>query len=235
MKSVLVVAASLFIAATPALAQQVTAPDLGEILVTSNRQNVRYAQQERPVVGLRRQADSAVMQMSISSESRDAAVRKREIHSMLASALDRAAAAQIELVTGPYELTPVTKATYQELPQYNGGRADTSQVSLMIKTKLAGSAVAAQQRLEAFVKSLPRSDRGAVDHGSGITLTIINPDQYREAIIKAVAEHARRHASFFGDNYAVRVDGIDGQVLWSQVTSTDVFLYIPYRFAVVPK
>jgi hypothetical protein len=235
MKSVLVVAASLFIAATPALAQQVTAPDLGEILVTSNRQNVRYAQQERPVVGLRRQADSAVMQMTISSESRDAAVRKREIHSMLASALDRAAAAQIELVTGPYELTPVTKATYQELPQYNGGRADTSQVSLMIKTKLAGSAVAAQQRLEAFVKNLPRSDRGAVDHGSGITLTIINPDQYREAIIKAVAEHARRHASFFGDNYAVRVDGIDGQVLWSQVTSTDVFLYIPYRFAVVPK
>lgn len=235
MKSVLVAAASFFIATSPVVAQQVTAPDLGEILVTSTRQNLRYAQQDRPVVGLRRQADSAVMQITISSESRDAAVRKREIHTMLAAALDRAAVAQIDLVTGPYELTPVTKATYQVLPHYSAGRADTSQVSLMIKTKLTGSAVAAQQRLEAFVKNIPRSDRGAVDHGAGITLTIVNPDQYREAIIKAVAEHARRHASFFGDEYAVRVDGIDKQVLWSQVSGTEVFLYIPYRFVVAAK
>ncbi len=235
MKCTFVVAACLFLAAGPVFAEQSTEPELGEILVTSTRQNLSYASEGRPIVGLRRQADSAVMQISISSESRDAAVRKREIHSMLAAALDRAPAAQIELVTGPHVLTPVTKATYQELPHYSAGRPDTSQVTVMIKTRLGGSVASAKQRLEAFVKSIPRTDRGAVDISGGITLTILNPDQYRESIIKLVAENVRRYASFFGEGYAVRVDGIDGQVMWSQITGTDVFLYIPHRFAIVPK
>ncbi len=235
MKMVFVVAAVLFSAVASAFAEQSTEPELGEILVTSTRQNFSYASEGRPIVGLRRQADSAVMQITLSSESRDAAVRKREIHSMLAAALDRAPAAQIELVTGPHVLTPMTKANYQELPHYGAGRPDTSQVSVMIKTRLGGSVVAARQRLEAFVKAIPRSDRGAIDMNGGITLTIINPDQYRETIIKMVAENVRRYASFFGDGYAVRVDGIDGQVQWSQVTGSEVFLYIPHRFAIVPK
>jgi hypothetical protein len=220
---------------TPATAQQANAPELGEVVVTSNRLNARYAQENRPVIGLRRQADSAVLQVAISSDARDEATRKREIHAMLVSAIDRAAAAGIELVTGGFELSPVTKANYQELPFVGAGRVDTSQVFLMIKAKLAGSAVAAQQKLDTFVKGVPRSGRGAIDKTGVLTLTIVNPDQYRETIVKLVAENARHQASIFGPDYAVQVSGVDGQVFWSQVSGTDVFLYVPYRYTIVPK
>lgn len=218
-----------------AFAQDASAPGLGEIVVTSNRQNARYAQQDRPVVGLRRQADSVVMSVAVLSDTREEAVRKREINTVLLSALDRAAAAGVEMVTGPFELRPVTKANYQTLPLSSAGRIDTSQANVMIKAKLAGSADATEKRLEAFIKSIPKEGRGAMEQRGGVTLTIINPDQYRDSIVKLVADNARHYAEIFGPNYAVQVSGIDGQISWSQVSDTEVFLYVPYRYTIVPK
>jgi hypothetical protein len=234
-RSYLFLVPSLAVIAVPASAQNAKAPALGEVIVTGNRLNAGYAQENRPVIGLRREADSAVRMISFSSDSRDEATRKKEIHTMLAAAMDRAAAAGVELVVGNFELTPVTKANYQELPLVWAGRVDTSKADVMVKVKLAGSTTSADQRIDAFVKSLSRSGRGAIDATGGLTLTIINPDQYRDAIVKLVAEDARSRAAIFGPDYAVQVSGIDGQIFWSQVSGTDVFLYIPYRYTVVPK
>ena len=227
--------ALLATAAVPAFAQNAGTPGLGEVVVTGNRLNARYAQQDRPVVGLRRQADAAVLQLSIASDSRDPETRKREIHAILLAALDRAAAAGLDLVTGGFELTPVTKASYQDLPLVSAGRVDTSQATLMVKVKLAGSITAAEQRLDAFIKSVPRTGRGTIDKVGGLSLTIVNPDQYRDAIVQLVADNARHYAAMFGPDYAVQASGVDGQVSWSQVSGTDVFLYVPYRYTIVPK
>lgn len=236
MKPALFLAATILgAAAVPALAQEANTPGLGEVAVTSNRNNARYAEQNRPVVGLRRQADSAVVQVSFSSDSRDEATRKREIHAMLLAALERSAASGVELVTGNFELTPVTKKTYMDLPLSSAGRVDTSQATVMIKVKLSGSASAAEQTINAFIKDIPRTGRGTVDKTGSLTLTIVNPDQYRDAIVALVADNARRYAAMFGADYGVQVNGIDGQVAWSQVGGTEVFLYIPYRYTIVPK
>ncbi len=62
-------------------AQQVSAPGLGEAVVTASRSSAPYAQQDRPVVGLRRRADSVVTVVDFNSDSRDAETRKREISS----------------------------------------------------------------------------------------------------------------------------------------------------------
>lgn len=234
MKRAIFLTAMILGATAPASAQESASSGLGEVIVTANRGNARYAQQDRPVVGLRRAADSAVMQVSFSSDSRDVAVRKSEIHAMLAAALDRGTAAGVELVTGNFDVTPVTKANYQELPFVSSGRVDTSQAIVMLKVKMAGSVNAASQRLSAFIKAVPRNGRGAIEQTGVLTLTIVNPDQYRDAIVKLVADQAKQYAAIFGRDYAAQVTGIDGQVAWSQVSSTDVFLYVPYRFSIVP-
>jgi hypothetical protein len=234
-RSYFLLAATLAALCVPTHAQTTKGPALGEVIVTGNRLNAGYAQENRPVIGLRRQADSAVRTISFSSDSRDEATRKKEIHTMLAAAMDKAAAAGVELVVGNFELTPVTKANYQEMPLNWAGRPDTSKVDVMVKVKLAGSTVAAGTRIDGYVKGLSRNGRGAIDQGGGLTLTIVDPDQYRDDIVKLVAEDARSRAAIFGGDYAVQVSGIDGQVFWSQVSGTDVFLYIPYRYTVVPK
>lgn len=234
-RRILVGLAILAISGCPAIAQQSSESEIGEVVVTANRLNGKYAKENRPVIGLRRQADSAAMQVAVSSDARELETRKREIYAVLGSAIDRAPAAGIELVTGNFELMPVTKANFTELPFIGAGRVDTSQVILMIKVKLSGSSAAAEQRLKAFIKSVLGSGRGGIEKSGDVTLTIINPDQYRDAIVRQVAETARQQAAIFGPDYAVQVSGIDGQVFWSQISSTDVFLYVPYRYTIVPK
>lgn len=219
--------------ATPA--QDANAPPLGEVVVTANRLNAPYSVPNRPVVGLRRRADSAVMRLTISSDSRDEADRTREIQAMLAAALDRAGPAGVELVIGSFELVPVTQANYRTLPLLPGGRVDTSRVELMLKVKLTGTAADAQKRLTDFAAALPNTGRGVVEPAYGVTLTIVNPDQYRDQIVQLVADSARKYSAMFGADYGVQVSGIDGQIAWSQVSPTEVFLYIPYSYTVVPR
>ena len=234
MKPAYGIAAALLAIAAPPLAAQ-DGGGLGEVVVTANRTNIRYFQQERPVVGLRRQADGAVIAVSISSDSRDEATRKKEIHAVLLAALGRAAAAGVEFVSGSYQLEPVTKANFTELPFQWAGRADTSKVDLLVKVKLAGSAVAAEKRLTDFIKAVPRSDRGVIDKTGSLTLTIVDPDKYREQVIKLVAEEAAHNAAIFGPEYRYNISGIDAQLSWSQVSSTEVFLYLPYRYTIYPR
>lgn len=229
------VVAAAALAASAGFAQSKDPSGLGEILVGANRNSVPYAQNDRPVVGLRRRADAAVMVLTISSDSRDEAVRKQEIHTVLLSTIDKAAAAGLEVVWGSVQLLPVTKANYTGWPLYGAGRADTSQVSVLIKGKLDGGASDTQVRLHTFVRGIKGSGRATIGYNGTIQLTVVNPDQYRSAIISLVAEDARQTAALFGPNFTFNVTGIDGQVAWSQVSPSDVFLYIPYRYVIFPK
>ena len=228
-------AVTLALVAPAALAQSAEPSGLGEVTVSSNRSNAPYAQQDRPVIGLRRQADSAVMPLYISSDTRDAATRTQEIYTVLLAAMDKAKAAGFELVSGGIPIQPVTRENYKLLPMQSAGRVDTSMVQLLVKARLQGSAEATQMRLQAFVSSLNGSGRATVSGGGGISLTVINPDQYRDEIVRLVAEEAKRNAAIFGPEFTVSLTGIDQQLAWSQVSSSEVFLYIPYRFSIIPK
>lgn len=219
---------------TPLSAQD-GGPGLGEVVVTAHRSSQPYYRQDRPVVGLRRQADSAAWTIRISSDSRDEAERKRDIQAVLAAAMDRAAAEQVELVTGDFELVPLTREYAANLPYSGAGRPDTSQVTVRAKVRLTGSVTDAQRRIDAFVSKIPRKGRALLEADRGFSLTIIDPDQYRGAIVKAVADHATKQAAAFGLDYRVTVTGLDEQVAWSQVSGTEVFLFLPYDFTIVAK
>lgn len=207
----------------------------GEVVVTGQRASADYLSDEQTVVGLRRPADSAIQPVKFTSDSRDEAVRKREIHAMIAAAIGRADAVGVELVTGEFELTKVTAANYRDLVFAGGGRPDTSEISVFVKAKLAGSVGSAQSRIDNFIKAVPAEGRALMERRGAITLTIINPDQYRPEIVKLVAAEALKTAGAFGADYGVEVAGLNEQLIWAQASATEVFLYIPYRFTVRPK
>ena len=236
MKAPSLFAAAIVAICPPAvLAQRAEAPGLGEVMVTANRQNTRYAHADRPVVGLRRQADAMVMPITLASDTRDEATRKKEIHAVLLAALDRAPSAGVELVSGKVEIVPVTRENYASLPFEWAGRVDTSKVDLLVRARLDGSADATRRKLQAFVGAVRGSGRATIETSGGTTLTVVNPDQYRDAIVKLVADDARHTSAMFGPDFTFNVNGIDGQIGWSQVSDTEVLLYIPYRYAIVPK
>lgn len=240
MKRSRITAAALLALSIPAAqAQQVEpaaqAVGLGEVMVSGNRLNAPYAQQDRPVIGLRRRADSAVMSLFIASDTREAATRTQEIYTVLLAAMDKASAAGLELVSGGVPIQRVTRDNYKRLPLMGAGRVDTSQVQVLVKARLDGSATATEARLRTFIAGLKGTGRATVSTPGGIALTVIDPDQYRDAIVRLVADEAKRNAAIFGPDFTFSLTGIDGQLNWSQVSSSEVMLYIPYRYTILPK
>jgi hypothetical protein len=218
----------------PAIAQD----DMGEVIVTAQRSDSSYYSDEKTVIGLRRPADNAVQQVWIVSDSRDADMRCKEVLSMLDAAMARAGAAGVSLVDGDFELKPIARADYSCKSMGGAGRADTSQISFYVKAPVvmgATGGTAPEKRIAAYVKSVPVNGRSLMETRGGLTLTIINPDQYRDEVVQLVAEQSLRYAGYFGPDYGVEVGGLNEELSWIQVSETEVFLYIPYRFTVRPK
>lgn len=188
-----------------------------------------------PIIGLKRKADFVLVQISFSSDSRDATTRVQEIHTMLLAAIERAKAAGLELATGSPVLVPLTKANYVSVPLGYGGREDTSKADIFVKLPLTDTAKEAGKSVAAFVKDLPRNGRGTIANYSTNTLVVRNPQQYRATIVKAIAEDVRRNAETFGPDYRGSIDGLDKPVSWIQLNSTELFLYVPYSYRIMAK
>ncbi|GAA0326963.1 hypothetical protein GCM10009087_41510 [Sphingomonas oligophenolica] len=230
----------------------------GEIVVTGMRNSLSgpaVAIQKPPVIGLKRMADSAVRTIEIVSDSREEGMRKREVQAMLLDAIDRAKRDGFSLVTGQFELIEVTRANWQDQFPALAGKANstvedddddddnksppafeddgrTATVHLRVKTKLDGSIGNAQQKINGFVKSIPATGRSQIAQKGELALTIINPEQYRDEIYRRIAAGSQHAVTFYGSDYGLEVTGLDESIAWKQVSNTEVFLYIPYRFSV---
>jgi hypothetical protein len=209
-----------------------------EIIVTAQRRQSDDYDEHVPAVGLHRVADYAVQEVVIAGDTRDAEKRRNEIFAMAKAALDLAAKrGNIELATGEMVVEPLTLANYRNLPLKNDGRPDTDKTRFLVKTKLSqgGDAKAALDRITSFIKDVPPAGRAEMKAVDDLTLSVVQPDSYRGAIIDLVAADARATATRMGSDYAIEADGLDRPVEWTRAGLTEVFLYVPYRYKVIPK
>lgn len=205
-------------------------------MVTGLRRDAR--DYDEPAIGLRRIADFAVQRVVIVGDTRDAAKRHDEIFAMANGAIELAAKrGNIELATGEMAVVPLTISNYRNLTLTNDGRPDTDKASFLVKSRLAADtdAKAALDRIDAFIKDVPAVGRAEMKPLNDLTLTIVRPDQYRSQIIDLIAADVHATAAKMGPDYAVTLEGADRPVEWSRASLTEVFLYLPYRYTVVPK
>jgi hypothetical protein len=235
--------------------------DAAEVIVTATRRvpgGLQIAIPPPPVIGIKRIADSAVRNIEIISDSREEDMRKREVQAMLLAAIDLAKREGMSLVTGQFEVVEVTRANWQDqfvgLVIRDDDSADdededdeddedkpkpafeddgnTTTIRLKVKAKLVGSIDNVEQKIKAFLKKVPVTGRSVIEKKSGTALTIINPEQYRDEIYRKISSGAQRAVTFYGTEYGLNITGLDNAIAWKQVSNTQVFLYIPYSFAV---
>ncbi|WP_066794698.1 hypothetical protein [Sphingomonas soli] len=213
-----------------------------EVVVTASRQGSylnaeRNAPSERPIINLKRTADFAVLPAQILGDTREEAKRHEEIYAMLRSAIELAPKFGVELSTGDYLVEALTLANYKNLTLSGGGRSDTNAARFLVKTRLADGvdSKTALERITKFIKAVPAIGRAELNATSGLTLSVVSPDQYRTAIIDLILADAKATVAKFGTDYGVQVTGLDRPVEWARASLTEVFLYLPAAYTVVPK
>lgn len=209
-----------------------------EIIVTAQRREGDGYDERVPLIGLRKLADYAVQEVTIIGDTREAAKRNSEVYAMIRGAIELAGkTGGIELATGEMVVEALTLANYRQLALAGDGRADTSSVSFLVKTRLSANidAKAALERISQFVKTVPTVGRAEMHTTDDLTLSVVGPDQYRGQVIDLISADARATSARLGEGYAVEATGLDRPIEWSRASLTEVFLYLPYRYSVVPK
>lgn len=232
MRRLLALAAALLFAAGPALTQ--------EYRFSANAARGYVGQtDDLPNIQMKRRADNLVVSVRVVCDTRDADQRRREINETL-RAMARAAGADavIELsLDASGNVIAFDESMVPNLAFFSdNGRPDTSAVTLVVKTPIAAADTleASSDRIRAFVASAPRTGRSELRIMDDWEPTVISPDQYRPAILAAIAEDAGATAAAFGPDYRVEVGGLSRQVTWRQAGPLDLMLYIPYQLGVTP-
>jgi hypothetical protein len=208
-----------------------------EIMVTAMRRDSDDYSPTMPAVGLRRHADFAVQEVTISGDTREKVQRESEIYDMVKEAISTASHSGVQLAYGTRTVEPLTLANYRDLSLEADRRPDSERISFLVKAPLSdgGDARAAQSRITSFIKTVKTVGRAQMEATGDLTLSIVAPDQYRSAIADIIAADATLMASKLGDSYAVQIEGLNLPVEWRRGGVTDVFLYIPYKLVILPQ
>jgi len=208
-----------------------------EIIVTGARRSVEGYDERIPAIGLRRPADFAVQPVVVRGDTRDPEKRNEEIYATIRAAVELASKrGDVELATGEVVVEPLTIGNYRHMTIGKDDRPDSGKVEFLIKVRLVGSdAKAASERINAFIKAVPAAGRAQIESDDDLTLSVVDPDQYRGRIVDLVAADAHATAAKLGPDYVVEARGLDRPVEWSRASLTEVFLYVPYTYSVVPK
>jgi hypothetical protein len=215
------------------------AQDTGEmeIVVTSQRRVSDNYSADMPIIGLRRTADFAVQEVTISGDTRDEKLRQDEIYQMLANAIGSAPQAGVQIASGDETLQIVSLQNYRNISLKKDNRPDSQRLSFLVKAPLGTGtdAKAAQAKITNFVKSVRPVGRAQMETSDDLTFSVVAPDKYRGAIADIIAADAKMMAAKFGEGYGVEIEGLNRPVEWARSGLSEVLLYIPYRLVITPK
>ena len=223
-----------------------------EIIVTGTLIHKRNNDdQPKPVVPpaaiqmLRRTADFAIQQVVVESDTVNEADAKKEVLAMVRKAIDLAGSSGVLVASGEVVVEPLTIGNYNDLKVLDGedddndpdDKIDGQFAKFLVKVPLAPGIEArtALARIDQFIKKVPQVGRAQMKPFSDLTLSVVNPEQYRGAIIDLVAKDTAATSAKFGPGYGVEVTGLDKPVQWKRASLTEVQLFLPSNSTTRPR
>lgn len=204
------------------------------IVVTGSR-----IAEEIPGTFLVRKGDYLLLPVRVVNDSRVKEQRHDEIYKTLRKLLTsakRQGNIEIGVIVDEQFIRPLTAENYRIDLAENEKRPDTSRATIRVSAPLKQSADPAKliAELGSFVRNASVVGRTELIPEEEVDVSILNPDQYRDRIIGLAGQDVKRVISELGENYRVHVKGIDRQVKWVRSSLSEVTLYIPYSYEVLP-
>ena len=210
-----------------------TADVIEEIVVTGS-----YIDSAPPAQRILKQADNLLLKILITNDARGEDQRKSEIYATLLGAIKTAGSSSefsISAVTPNGFVRPLSESNYK-IDLLNGVRPDTNQAYFRVRTPIPvnADAEALLSSLKRFAEELKMEGRTLVEVEGDVEVSIVDPQQYRPQVIELMAKDIAAVTSALGPDYRAIVTGVDKPVEWARVGSTDVAVFIPYEYVVVP-
>lgn len=226
----MIVAVIALCAASPASAQD-------EIVVTGARLE-RYEELVLPAITMTRRADAVLANATVWSDSRDPAVRSREIRATLEDMARRARASDVTISLSQDDvLRPFTVDLAMRLLTY-GGRTDSSQVVVQLRTRTRGAddtLDSVRGRFTQFVDSISEDGRASVGFEEDeLQLTVIDLPQYRAPLLAAIVADGRNTAAAMGEGFRPEISGLESPIAFRRSGDLDLTLFVNYALRVVP-
>jgi hypothetical protein len=217
------------------LAGAVSAQDLEEVVVTGTRAEDSAI----PGTSLKRPGDFILLMIEVSNDSRDPKTRRAEITDTLRALLAAAGRDKsIELsVIGDNSLVLPLRLDSGTLRMVNGERADTSQATISVKTRIpatVGNSSALLAKLRDFVTGIKPVGRTIIDDEGDFEISLVKPSQYRDRVIELFAADVKKVTAALGPDYKVVVNGIDKPIEWVRDGMLEVTIFVPYSYDVLP-
>jgi hypothetical protein len=217
---------------SPAVAQD--AYELDRIEVTGSR--ISYDDLETPAIAITRKGDYLLQELRLVSDSRDAEVRKRELHETIA-AMIAAADGRYELLHGDTYRIVLERSNHRiELEEgEDEERPDTSHATVFLRAKLGGQATGAEatiQSMREFALAARRIGRAEIDLEGETALGMNRPERYRYELIDAIARDAQQVTGAMRLDCRISLDGLNSRLEWERVSAAELLLYIPYTMTI---
>lgn len=207
---------------------------VGEIVVTAEKRD--YNAGATPHVTLVRRADNLITEVQVVCDTRDPTQRRSELKATLRNMIRAAGPGSgIELGLGDNVIGRFDESMLDAVIEPDA-KIDTSKAVVVVKTHIQAddSFDTASGRITRFVEATPKVGRTEILRNEDWSLTIIDPEQYRPAIVAKIADDAHAVSGAFGPAYGVSVDNLQRPVDWYQAGPLDLALFIPYRLTVQP-
>jgi hypothetical protein len=223
----------LALSALSAHAQDTEDLELDRITVTGSR--INYADLlDTPAVSVTKPGDYLLQPIVLTNDSRDAAMRKRELHETIAQMISAAGNRYRILHEGDGTIA-LGRDNYQVELQSGGDRPDTNQVALKVQVDVGGDPAQAQRiiaEMRRYIRNANKVGRTEIQIRGDTALVMRKPERFRYEIIDAIAKDSKRLMDAMALDCKIEIDGLNGRVQWERASAAELLLYIPYSMTI---
>lgn len=194
---------------------------------------VSCSEERIPPVTIRKTADFILLQVRILNDTRDPEKRRDEIYETVKGIVT--AASQIKALEISTREMALNLQNYQVRLDEDSGKADTSSVELLFRLPLkpADDVGALTRQLRDFCSKVRVVGRSEIFPGE-IGISVKTPERYRYELVGQIAADVKKTKELFGGSFEILVKGLDQRLRWRRVSVSELELYLPYSFDMLP-
>ncbi len=210
-------------------------------MVTGTRisNTVEFDEDSTPGLFLEKRGDYLLLEVRIENDSRELTTRLKEINVAVQDFMTAARAnpdITLSIVDDNDFVRPLTQENFSD--GFRGGvRPDTSVATLKVKTAIPDKVEDSYKLatlLSEFVDSIEEKDRTKIQTYNDISVSVVNPYQYRGELIKLVVSEVNAITDSLGPEYRAVIVGLDKDLRWVRSGDLNLAFYLPYSYNIIP-